>query len=117
MTESIGKRILRLRLDKDMKQKELADKAEITEATLSRYENDLRAPKGDIIAKLAIALGVSTDYLLGRTDIKEPIRSKNATIALHRADGYDQDLPEEARKEIDNFIEYVKAKYKKTTDN
>lgn len=70
MTESIGKRILRLRLEKDMKQKELADKAEITEATLSRYENDLRAPKGEIVSKLASALGVSTDYLLGRTEIK-----------------------------------------------
>ncbi|SKA89515.1 Helix-turn-helix [Clostridium sp. USBA 49] len=76
MGENIGERILRLRIKNEMKQKELADKVGITEATLSRYENGLRSPKGEIVSKLAEALGVSSDYLLGLTDeVKE--QSKN----------------------------------------
>lgn len=70
--QSIGDRILTIRKELNMSQKELADKAGITEATLSRYENNLREPKAEIIGKIAIVLGVSTDYLLGRTDIRNP---------------------------------------------
>jgi len=66
--ESTGDRILRLREEKEMKQKELADLVGITEASLSRYENNKRIPNGEIISKIASALGVTTDYLLGLTD-------------------------------------------------
>ncbi len=63
--ESIGHRILRLREEKEMKQKELADLAGITEASLSRYENNKRTPNGEVISRIATALEVTTDYLLG----------------------------------------------------
>jgi len=66
--ETTGERILRLREEKEMKQKELADLVGITEASLSRYENNKRVPSGEIISKIASALKVSTDYLLGLTD-------------------------------------------------
>lgn len=66
--ESLGERITRLRKKSNLSQKELADKTNLTEATLSRYENDLREPKGEVIVKIANALDVTTDYLLGRTD-------------------------------------------------
>jgi transcriptional regulator with XRE-family HTH domain len=66
--ESLGERITRLRKKLDLSQKELADKTNLTEATLSRYENDLREPKGDTIIKIANALSVTTDYLLGNSD-------------------------------------------------
>ncbi|MGL5314903.1 MAG: N-acetylmuramoyl-L-alanine amidase [Peptostreptococcaceae bacterium] len=48
----------------------LCEKAEINEATLSRYENGLREPKAATLSKLAEILEVSTDYLLGITDIR-----------------------------------------------
>lgn len=66
--ETTGEKILRLREEKEMKQKELADLVGITEASLSRYENNKRTPSGEIISKIATALEVSTDYLLGLTD-------------------------------------------------
>ena len=40
--ESIGCRISKARRNLDLKQKELALKANITEASLSRYENGIR---------------------------------------------------------------------------
>lgn len=70
--QSIGDRILTIRKELNISQKELADKVGITEASLSRYENNLREPRAEILGKIAIALGVSTDYLLGQTDIQNP---------------------------------------------
>lgn len=35
---------------------------------MSRYENDLREPKAELIAKIADALHISCDFLLGRAD-------------------------------------------------
>nr|UWI48479.1 helix-turn-helix domain-containing protein [Clostridioides difficile] len=63
--ESLGDRISKLRKELDINQKELATKVGITEASLSRYENNLREPKSEIIVRLAKALKTSTDYLLG----------------------------------------------------
>ncbi|HAU5069019.1 TPA: helix-turn-helix transcriptional regulator [Clostridioides difficile] len=66
--ESLGDRIANLRKELDINQKELATKVGITEASLSRYENNLREPKSEIIVRLAKALETSTDYLLGIND-------------------------------------------------
>ncbi len=68
---SIGERILNLRKELDLSQKGLSEKANITEANLSRYENNLREPKAEIITKISEVLGCSTNYLLGRTDNKK----------------------------------------------
>ena len=64
--ESIGYKIKKIRKNKNIKQQDLAIKLNIDRSTLSRYEND----KIDLTIKdceiIANALGVSTDYLLGR---------------------------------------------------
>lgn len=66
--ERIGARITKARKEMNLNQKELADKCGIAEATLSRYENGLREPKSEIVVRMADILGVTTDYLLGRTN-------------------------------------------------
>lgn len=112
--QSIGDRILTIRKELNMSQKELADKAGITEATLSRYENNLREPKAEIIGKIAIVLGVSTDYLLGHTDIRnnysdESNDNKIITKAYHNLDT--AGLSEEDIKKVEDYIEFLKQKY------
>lgn len=47
-----------------MKQAELAEKAELSEAIVSNYLSGKREPKGTTCAKLAQALGVTVDELL-----------------------------------------------------
>ena len=63
----LGKRVLLRRRDLRLTQKELAEQAGISANTIARLERggvqDLR---GSAIVRLADALGVSTDYLLGR---------------------------------------------------
>ena len=66
----IAERITKARKELGLNQKELAKKANLTEANLSRYENGLREPKSAVLARLADALEVSTDYLVGLTDEK-----------------------------------------------
>lgn len=51
-------------------QRMLAEKANTTEATISRYLTLLdRMPRVDLVVSIANALNVSTDYLLGITSI------------------------------------------------
>lgn len=63
-------RMKALRKEKDITLEELSEILGTTKATLSRYENNLRIPNVDFIDELANFFNVSTDYLLGRTDIK-----------------------------------------------
>lgn len=91
--ETIGDRILNLRKKLDKTQKEICASIGITEVTLSRYENNIREPKGEIISKIATSLGTTTDYLLGRTDIQNEYK-KNKTL--------DEQLQEVLNKLQDN---------------
>jgi len=63
MTRGVGDVILVLRRAADITQEELADKLGITQAALSRYENDLRDPDDDMVDRLGDALGVTSDFL------------------------------------------------------
>ncbi len=65
--KTVGERIVFLREEREISQKELAEKIGITAASLSRYENNIYDPKGSIIYSLAKCLNTSTDFLLGLT--------------------------------------------------
>ena len=56
---------------KQITQKQLAIKANVTESAMSYYVNGERIPRSDILSRIAAALGVTTDYLMG-TDT-EPV--------------------------------------------
>lgn len=49
-------------------QAQLADRADIARSALTQFFAGERKPSADALVKLANALGVSTDYLLGRTE-------------------------------------------------
>ena len=65
MNKLFGERLLNLLQKQDMTQKELADKINTTEATLSRYISGNREPKADMLANIATALHTTSDFLLG----------------------------------------------------
>ena len=60
---SLSEAIVTLRRANGLTQQELADEAGITQAALSRYENDLRSPDATAVSALAEALGVTTGFL------------------------------------------------------
>lgn len=67
---TFAERLKRLITEGAITQSDLARRARITEAALSRYLNDGRVPRMDVVANLATVLGTTTDYLLGR--VAEP---------------------------------------------
>jgi Zn-dependent peptidase ImmA (M78 family)/transcriptional regulator with XRE-family HTH domain len=60
---NLGDAILVLRRAADITQEELANELGITQATLSRYENNLREPDAGTLESIGDALGVTTDFL------------------------------------------------------
>ena len=66
------KRIKDLREDKDKTQKEVAEDLGITQQQYSLYEKGNRTIPVDFLIMLSKYYKVSTDYILGLTDIKQP---------------------------------------------
>lgn len=67
---TVGERIQDLLREKKLTQAVLAERVGISKATLSRYitDPDSRIPH-DVLLKIAKCFGVSTDFLLGATDV------------------------------------------------
>lgn len=70
------RRIRDLREDRDLKQEDLAKLLNCTQACYSNYEMGKRDIPTETLNTLADFYRVSVDYLLGRTNIKEPYPKK-----------------------------------------
>ena len=62
--KSMGEIISSLRKEKGYTQKELAEKMNVTDKAVSKWERDVACPDVGSLARLADVLGVSTDVLL-----------------------------------------------------
>ena len=65
-------RLRDLREDRDLKQKDIADLLKIHQTTYSDYELDKLNIPVSALHTLADFYHVSVDYLLGRTNVKDP---------------------------------------------
>lgn len=64
MTQRFNERIAELLKTKNMTQRDLARMAEVTDAAMSHYIKGDRVPRSAVMARIADALGTSTDYLM-----------------------------------------------------
>ena len=64
---TLGQNIVKARVDKRWKQKDLVEKAGLSQKYLSQIELDKVDPRVSVVVRIAEALGVSLDALLGRT--------------------------------------------------
>ena len=62
---NFGEKLKSIRLSKNISQSELADMTGISERSLNTYEQRGTLPRSGNLSRIADALGVSTDYLLG----------------------------------------------------
>ena len=67
---TIGENIQYLREEKGMTQKELAERINISYSVMNRIESGERPARDEEIKNIAKALGVSSDYLLGISNIR-----------------------------------------------
>ena len=61
---SFSQRLAQLIKKQHVTQKELAEKAEVTEAAMSHYIKGDRTPRSAVLARIASALGTTSDYLM-----------------------------------------------------
>ncbi len=54
----------------NLRQEQVAKLLGVNKAAISAYENDIRQPSFEILVGFANLFRVSTDYLLGQTDIR-----------------------------------------------
>ncbi|EOU1879797.1 helix-turn-helix transcriptional regulator [Clostridium perfringens] len=104
----IGNNIKSIRKKNKLTQKDLADKLNKSVRMVQKYENGEVTPNIEVLKEISKILNVSLDSLLDTNEDNDIV-----TLALHNANGIDDELPEEAQKEIESFIEYIKQKYKK----
>lgn len=67
MIAKLAQRLKQLRLEKDLRQDQLAKLVHVEKSSISMYENDVRQPSYEVLLRYADIFGVSVDYLLGRT--------------------------------------------------
>ena len=88
--ETLGKRIARLRRERELKQDELAAKLDVSPQAVSKWENDQTCPDITALPKLSEILGVTVDELL--------TGKKEETLPAV------QMLPPNQRKDINDMI-------------
>lgn len=105
MAITFGKRLNELRKNRGLSQEELAKAVGIHTNVLGRYEREEAKPSIDIAISLADKLGVSLDYLVGKTDTELDIATLDKIVTI-------QKLPEEDKHcimySLDGLIQHAK---------
>ena len=104
----LGARILQLRKDKKLSREKLGKLIDTSGAIIGRYERNERTPSVEIARKMALALDVSLDYLVGNTDLKLDSEITKKIVDI-------QKLPEEERSHLffvlDNVLKISELKW------
>ena len=69
---TIGQKIKKLRTEKGLTQKDLADQLHVTFQTISKWEKDENEPDLATVRELAKLFGCSLDYLLSEDEEETP---------------------------------------------
>ena len=104
-------RITEARKKQGLNQAELAEKAGITPAAISQIEKGLRIPTIPVLHSIANVLGVSLDYLTGKTNKSElqDLLQHEKVKAFYR--GFES-LHNDDKEVILKHMEFLKSKYK-----
>ncbi|MDF9474588.1 helix-turn-helix transcriptional regulator [Bacillus cereus] len=113
----IGKNLRKLRKKNNLTMKELGQKLNLAESTISGYENGNRKPDYDTLNKFADFFEVSTDYLLGRDITKNMSKDEDIYNPLIDPDlglwfKDIKDASPDKQEELKQFWEFIKAKEK-----
>ncbi len=98
-----GDRIKECRENQGLSKTKLAGKTGLTLSAISQFESGERDPSLESLKKLADALQVSADYIMGRED---EISDQNILASFRGLQKMDKD----DKKEMLNFLQFLKAK-------
>ena len=113
---TLGQKIKKLRVEKALTQKDLADRVFVTFQTVSKWEKDENEPDVSTLRELAKLFGCSLDYLLSEDEApkvepepkEEPVEQVTKTIIIHQKEHHvcarcKKDIEDDDDLEIDHF--------------
>ena len=73
------KKLRELRMEKGYNQERMAMELNVSQTTISAFETGERRPDTDMLVRIARYFDVSTDYLLGLTEVKKPLTTQEVS--------------------------------------
>jgi len=105
---TLGSKIKLVRQQKKMSQTELSELSGVMQKNISRYEQDTSVPSATALKKIAFALQVTTDYLLGENDEDVQIQDKDLFQTFQAI----QNMTGETKEVVTTFLDLVIRDYK-----
>ena len=109
-------RIKLLREEFNYTQQDLANRLQSSKSVIGLYESETRKPSLEILVKLSEIFNCSIDYILGKSDIRNPEKQEEDPLGLAKI-GFnmkDYNPPTETQKEqIKSLIEVIMKDNKK----
>jgi transcriptional regulator with XRE-family HTH domain len=111
----ISQRIKELRIEYGYTQEELAKKLGLnSKSSIANYEKKTNSPSDEIKLKMCEIFDCSMDYLLGKSNIRNPKTELDTDLLKIGLAMKEYQLPtEEQRKQIEEFTKYVLKDNKK----
>lgn len=99
----------------DMTLKQLASVVGVSEGAISHYETGRREPDPDMLGRIANALNVSVDYILGRDErvassFKQPTEKAPSDESVERGIDLFRQLSEENKAQVMQYMEFLRQK-------
>lgn len=113
-------RIKFLREELHMTQQELADKLDGAKSTVAMYEKGDRKPSMEVLLKLSEIFDCSIDYILGKSDIRNPEKTQEDPLGLAKI-GFSMDNytppTDTQREQIKGLLEVILKDNKKDKED
>lgn len=101
---TLGKRLMALRKKHNLTQNEVAKYLSVSRGAVSMWEINQRTPDPETLKQIATLFNVSLDWLMGH-------QQEEKTLSFF--DDLTYELPQEARRSLLEFREYLLEKYRK----
>jgi transcriptional regulator with XRE-family HTH domain len=112
LSKTFGNRLKDLREQRNLTQLEVSKHVDCSSKVLSNYELDKREPDFQTLVRISDYFGVTTDYLLGRTDVSISYKDISLDSKSESLLTLNQKLPEELQYDV---IRYTKLNVLDTT--
>lgn len=102
-------RLKQLRKSRNLTAKQLSEIINVSESTISLYENGKREPDFKTLLNIADYFNVSVDYLLGKMDEKEKSARDSGKISIRSRDGtvVESELTDEQIETFKKLLNYL----------
>lgn len=102
-------RIKQLREENNWTQLELSEKMDCAMSSIAMYEKEIRKPSLEVLIRLSEIFNCSIDYLLGKSDIRNPEKKQeiDANKILVGLSSQFNKLSEESQKKVKEQIELL----------